>query len=93
VRGRERRPPATFEVARRDGGNLRQRRRRGVVSGTQNADGSLTLQIQKDPPSKDQEPNWLPAPNGPPYVVMRVYWPKEAALNGTWQPPAVQRIK
>jgi hypothetical protein len=58
-----------------------------------NPDGSLTIRIQKDSPGKDQEANWLPAPNGPAYVVMRVYWPKEAALNGTWQPPAVQRIK
>ena len=40
-----------------------------------------------------EESNWLPAPNGPPYVVMRIYWPKEAALNGTWLPPAVQRVK
>jgi len=25
--------------------------------------------------------------------VMRIYWPKEAALNGTWLPPAVHRAK
>jgi hypothetical protein len=58
-----------------------------------NADGSLTIHIQKDSPGKDEESNWLPAPDGPPYVVMRIYWPKEAALNGTWQPPAVQRVQ
>lgn len=58
-----------------------------------NADGSLTIAIQKDSPGKDRESNWLPAPDGPPYIVMRLYWPKEAALNGTWQPPAVQRVK
>jgi hypothetical protein len=23
--------------------------------------------------------------------VMRIYWPKRAALDGTWKPPAVQR--
>lgn len=27
------------------------------------------------------------------YFVMRVYWPEESALNGTWKPPAVQRVK
>jgi len=59
----------------------------------QNADGSLTLYIQKDSPGKGEEANWLPAPDGPPYVVMRIYWPKEAALNGTWLPPAVQRVE
>jgi hypothetical protein len=42
---------------------------------------------------KDREPNWLPAPNGPIYLVMRVYWPNESALNGTWKPQAVQRVK
>ena len=41
-----------------------------------NADGSLTLYIQKDSPGADKESNWLPAPNGPIYLVMRLYWPK-----------------
>jgi hypothetical protein len=39
-------------------------------------DGSLTLYIQKDSPGKNKESNWLPAPNGPIYLVMRLYWPK-----------------
>jgi hypothetical protein len=60
-----------------------------------NADGSLTLYIQKDSPGKAKEPNWLPAPNDTIYLVMRLYWPKETppsilpAGSGTWQPPAV----
>ena len=60
-----------------------------------NADGSVTLYIQKDSPGKDKESNWLPAPNGPIYLVMRLYWPKTDAPSilppgkGTWQPPAV----
>lgn len=58
-----------------------------------NADGSLTLFIQKESPGKDKEPNWLPAPDGPAYIVMRLYWPEASALNGTWQPPVVQRVK
>jgi len=58
-----------------------------------NADGSITLHLRKDSPGKELEANWLPAPNGPPYVVMRLYWPKESALNGAWKPPAVQRQK
>jgi hypothetical protein len=62
-----------------------------------NADGSLTLYIQKDSPGKDKESNWLPAPDGPIYLVMRLYSPKREAPSilppgeGTWNPPAVQR--
>jgi hypothetical protein len=60
-----------------------------------NADGSLTLYIQKDSPGKAKESNWLPAPNDTIYLVMRLYWPKETppsvlpAGEGTWKPPAV----
>lgn len=58
-----------------------------------NADGSLTIYIQKDSPGKDKESNWLPAPDGPIYVAMRLYWPKEEALNGSWKPPALVPTK
>ena len=60
-----------------------------------NKDGSLTIYIQKDSPGKDKEANWLPAPNGPIYLVMRLYWPKDTppsilpAGEGTWQPPGI----
>jgi len=59
------------------------------------ADGSLTLYIQKDSPGADKESNWLPAPNGPVYLVMRLYWPRETPPSilppgeGTWKPPAI----
>jgi hypothetical protein len=56
-------------------------------------DGSLPIYIQKDSPGKDKQANWLPAPAGPIYLVMRVYWPKQAALTGVWKPPAVQRVE
>ncbi|MFI5411278.1 DUF1254 domain-containing protein [Kaistia sp. UC242_56] len=62
-----------------------------------NADGSLTLYIQKDSPGPDKEANWLPAPDDKIYLVMRLYWPKIEAPSilpagaGTWQPPGVQR--
>ena len=57
-------------------------------------DGSLTLYIQNEAPTDpDQKANWLPAPDGPIYMVMRLYWPKDAALRGTWKPPAVIKVK
>jgi len=56
-----------------------------------NDDGSLTLYIQKDSPGTEREPNWLPAPAGAIYLVMRLYWPEPSALDGSWQPPSVVR--
>ena len=50
-------------------------------------DGGLTLYVQNETPGKDKEPNWLPAPKGPFLVFMRLYWPKDAALDGTWKHP------
>ena len=38
-------------------------------------------------PGVDKEANWLPAPNGPFVLVLRLYWPKPDALNGTWKSP------
>ncbi len=56
-----------------------------------NKDSSLTIYIQKDSPGPEKQSNWLPAPNGDAYIVLRTYWPKEAILNGTWkQPPLVK---
>jgi hypothetical protein len=62
------------------------------------ADGSLTLYIQKDSPGADKESNWLPAPDDPIYLVMRLYWPKTTPPSilppgeGTWKPPALGKV-
>ncbi len=54
-------------------------------------DGSLTIYIQKESPGKALEANWLPAPDGPFYCVMRLYGPEESALSGKWvNPPMVK---
>jgi hypothetical protein len=58
-----------------------------------NADGSLTLYIQNQSPGPEKGSNWLPAPDDDFYLVMRLYWPKEAALKGDWKPPGVERVK
>ncbi len=63
-----------------------------------NPDGSIKLYIQNKTPGKDKESNWLPAPDGPIYLVMRLYWPKETPPSilppgeGSWKPPAVQIV-
>jgi hypothetical protein len=56
------------------------------------ADGGLTLYVQHDSPGKDKESNWLPAPDGPFVVAMRLYWPKPEALDGRWKEPPMQRL-
>ena len=64
-----------------------------------NADGSLTLYIQNKSPGADKQSNWLPAPDGPIYLVMRLYWPKETPPSilppgeGTWQPPGLVQAR
>jgi hypothetical protein len=57
------------------------------------ADGGLTLLIQYESPGKDQEANWLPAPKGPFAMYMRLYWPKEAALDGQWTAPKLNKTQ
>ncbi|WP_372353068.1 DUF1254 domain-containing protein [Pararhizobium sp. BT-229] len=55
------------------------------------ADGGLTFYVQGESPGKDKEANWLPAPKGPFIAFMRLYWPKEAALDGIWKHPPMTK--
>jgi hypothetical protein len=56
-------------------------------------DGGITLYLQHDSPGKDKEANWLPAPKGPFRAVMRLYWPKKEALDGSWTMPPLKRAQ
>ena len=53
-------------------------RTRGLVYG---ADGSLELYFQKNSPGGEKERNWLPAPDGPFALTLRMYLPKEDAIS------------
>lgn len=71
-----------------------------MLSGmSKGVDGSLTLYIQKDSPGGAKEANWLPAPDGTVYLVMRLYWPKDTAPSilppgeGSWRPPGIVMAK
>jgi hypothetical protein len=54
-----------------------------------NADGSLDIYIQHDAPL--ERSNWLPAPEGDFYLILRIYQPKPQVLNGTYQIPPVKK--
>jgi hypothetical protein len=54
-----------------------------------NKDGSLTIYLQKDSPGKDKEANWLPAPDGTMYLVLRLYGIGEKLRANTWPIPPV----
>jgi hypothetical protein len=54
-----------------------------------NADGSFVLYAGMKSPSKENESNWLPAPNGHFSLYIRAYWGNQAILDGSWQPPKI----
>jgi hypothetical protein len=61
-------------------------RTRGLKTGP---DGSVTIRIQHAP-SKDA--NWLPAPDGSFFIVIRSYSPKPEMLDGRWLPKPIKRV-
>jgi hypothetical protein len=58
-----------------------------------NRDGSVEIYLQASSPGKAKESNWLPTPEGEDFnVIMRLYWPKQAALDGSWKVPGIQKV-
>ena len=49
---------------------------------------SLDVQVSAQRPRGG---NWVPTPRGDFELVLRLYAPKPAATDGSWQPPAVER--
>jgi hypothetical protein len=61
---------------------------------TYGPDGSLIIYIQHADPGPEKRSNWLPAPAaGTLGITMRLYAPKVPAIDGRWNPPAVQRLR
>ena len=56
-------------------------------------DGSLTLYIQKTSPGEDLESNWLPAPDGNFYMILRTYGPSEDIIAGRTDIPGILKIE
>lgn len=57
-----------------------------------NEDGSVDIYIQHESPGPDKESNWLPVGNDGFNLIMRLYWPDQEILDGTWKPPYVKRV-
>lgn len=61
---------------------------------TRNADGSLDIWIQSQPPQGAMRNNWLPVRHGAAFLLnARLYWPQPEALEGRWHLPAVERVR
>jgi hypothetical protein len=52
-------------------------------------DGSLNIWIGGITPTKEFQSNGLPTPDGPFNLLLRMYWPESAVINGRWIPPAI----
>ncbi|MFD7844853.1 DUF1254 domain-containing protein [Nocardia sp. NPDC059764] len=56
-----------------------------------NPDGSLDVYIQRQTPGAEKESNWLPTPaSGEFNLMLRLYWPDNKIIDGTWNPPGVK---
>jgi len=54
-------------------------------------DGGLTIHVQHARPGDANGANWLPSPDGPFHLMLRLYVPRAAALDRSWLPPPVER--
>ncbi len=57
---------------------------------THNPDGSITLYVQHDDPGPGKEANWLPAPSGPFYLILRNYAPAPEVVRALQDPATFQ---
>lgn len=58
-------------------------------------DGAVHITISMVAPEDRSGTNWLPAPQaGEGFsLTLRVYWPQEPILDGSWVPPAVNKLQ
>lgn len=58
----------------------------------QDHDGGYSVFVQHQSPGPGRETNWLPSPPGPFVIVLRLYWPKPDALDGSWKAPQPVKV-
>ncbi len=64
---------------------------RGLEGLAREENGDYVFHLRKDSPTGPELANWLPTPNGPFYVILRLYLPKPEVLDGSWQPPKLRK--
>lgn len=57
-----------------------------------NPDGSLSIYVGHSLLDKNKELNWLPAPESDFSLYIRAYWGGKEILDGSWQPPKIEKI-
>ncbi|MCP5267266.1 MAG: DUF1254 domain-containing protein [Burkholderiaceae bacterium] len=55
-------------------------------------DGGLTIDIQAAPNDTARQANWLPAPAGRFYLILRAYQPRAELLDGRYVLPGIERV-
>ncbi|KII33676.1 hypothetical protein NL64_09230 [Pseudomonas fluorescens] len=58
-----------------------------------NSDEGLTIFLQSNSPGKEQQGNWLPTPVGPFNLLLRLYLPQPAALDGRFRLPMIKAME
>jgi hypothetical protein len=48
--------------------------------------------VQKDFPGVAKDANWLPAPDGSFYPILRIHMPAPEVVNDTWKKPQMQPV-
>lgn len=59
---------------------------------TTGEDGSATVVLSRELPPGVPEGNWLPAPDGPFRLGVRLYYPDQDVVEGGWVPPAPEPL-
>jgi hypothetical protein len=57
-----------------------------------NPDGSIRVSIQHDEPKGPEKANWLPAPKGNFFLVLRFYQPRRELLQGEYPLPQLIKV-
>ncbi|MCW8327447.1 DUF1254 domain-containing protein [Photobacterium sp. SDRW27] len=56
-----------------------------------NKDGSFEIHFSSDKPKGSEAQNWLPTPDGPFYVLARLYIPSKEVLDMSWTVPGLKK--